>query len=245
MIKNLNVNKIHIPIIVQSFSNSKSIKIIYKNEYIKITKPKWYSIYEIKKYLNENAEYINKKYIEYKNELYINQANNTYEITKALYKGEIFDIILKKTQKEDSFVEIIDKCFVIFVGDNIDEKDIEEFKIKALKNYFYDLAKVYIISRVEKISRDINIKYSKIKIKECKTIWGSCSSKGNLNFNYKLIQMPEWVIDCIIIHELCHRVFLNHSEEFWKLVYKYCTKEQYDKMKKWLKENKRLLAEIP
>ncbi len=61
-------------------------------------------------------------------------------------------------------------------------------------------------------------KFNKINIKNQKTRWGSCSKSGNLNFNYKILFLPEIQRDYIIVHELCHLRELNHSRHFWRLV---------------------------
>ncbi len=60
--------------------------------------------------------------------------------------------------------------------------------------------------------------YGKVCIKNQKTRWGSCSSKRNLNFNYKIIFLPEHLVDYIIVHELCHLEEFNHGKRFWDLV---------------------------
>ncbi|MFA5158586.1 MAG: SprT family zinc-dependent metalloprotease [Patescibacteria group bacterium] len=60
--------------------------------------------------------------------------------------------------------------------------------------------------------------YNKLTIKNQKTCWGSCSRKANLNFNYKILFLPEAVQDYIIAHELCHLKAFNHSKTFWSLV---------------------------
>lgn len=63
-------------------------------------------------------------------------------------------------------------------------------------------------------------KYNSITVKSLKTKWWSCSSKGNLNFNYKLLFLPEWMADYIIVHELCHLQEMNHWPKFRQLVEK-------------------------
>ncbi len=55
-------------------------------------------------------------------------------------------------------------------------------------------------------------------IKNHKTRWGSCSELGNLNFNYKLIFLPDAIVDYIVVHEICHLIEFNHSQDFWRLV---------------------------
>ena len=75
----------------------------------------------------------------------------------------------------------------------------------------------------------------RVAIREQKTRWGSCSSKGNLNFNWKLIMAPPPVLDYVVIHELCHLWEFNHSPRFWALVERQMP--DYRPWKKWLKDH--------
>ena len=81
-------------------------------------------------------------------------------------------------------------------------------------------AKRYIPGKVAYYAEKIGVTYGRITIKHQKTRWGSCSSKGNLNFNCLLMLTPPQVIDSVIVHELCHRKHMNHSEKFYDEVLK-------------------------
>ncbi|MFA7088069.1 MAG: M48 family metallopeptidase [Patescibacteria group bacterium] len=79
-------------------------------------------------------------------------------------------------------------------------------------------ARLMIANRLEELNRYYNFKYGRISIRDQRTRWGSCSKKGNLNFNYRLMNLPERVRDYVIVHELCHLKEFNHSSRFWDLV---------------------------
>jgi predicted metal-dependent hydrolase len=81
-----------------------------------------------------------------------------------------------------------------------------------------DVALVLAKERVAYFNQAYKYRYNKIIIKNQKTRWGSCSRKGNLNFNYKIALLPSRLADYIIVHELCHLAEFNHSQKFWNLV---------------------------
>lgn len=91
-------------------------------------------------------------------------------------------------------------------------------------------AREVIARRTAYFADVMGVDYGRITIREQKTRWGSCSSAGNLNFNWKLILLPPEVLDYVVVHELAHRREMNHSENFWKIVeqvlpdYKECRK---------------------
>lgn len=91
-----------------------------------------------------------------------------------------------------------------------------------------------IPERVEYFAKVIGVTYGKITVRNQKTRWGSCSSKGNLNFNCLLMLAPPEVLDYVVVHELCHRKQMNHSKAFWLEVEKVLP--DYKEVRKWLKE---------
>lgn len=92
-----------------------------------------------------------------------------------------------------------------------------------------------IPKRVAYFAEIVGVTYGRITIRNQKSKWGSCSSKGNLNFNCLLMLMPTEVQDYIVVHELCHRKEMNHSPKFWAEVRKVLP--DYEKQKSWLKEH--------
>lgn len=89
--------------------------------------------------------------------------------------------------------------------------------------------------KVEKYARILQVTYGRITIRNQKTRWGSCSAKGNLNFNCLLMLAPDDVVDYVVVHELCHRLEMNHSLKFWKQVERILP--GYREQKEWLNIN--------
>ena len=121
---------------------------------------------------------------------------------------------LKTTQEQQGFAE------------KLTYEDIQKLADKAVQ---------YIPKRVEYYAPIVGVDYGRITIRNQKTKWGSCSAKGNLNFNCLLMLTPPEVIDSVVVHELCHRKEMNHSKKFYDEVLR--VYPDYHKWNKWLKVN--------
>ena len=100
-------------------------------------------------------------------------------------------------------------------------------------------AKTLIPDRTAYFARRLGVTYGRITIRCQKTRWGSCSSNGNLNFNCLLMLAPREVLDSVIVHELCHRKYMNHSSAFYAEVLRILP--EYRTLEQWLKKNGPLL----
>lgn len=120
------------------------------------------------------------------------------------------------------------------------EKDIESlqeegrFTEQEMKR-LHEMAKKVIPEKVAYYARIMGVTYGSISIRKQKTRWGSCSREGNLNFNCLLMMTPPEVLDYVVVHELSHRLEMNHSARFWTQVEKVLP--DYRGPRKWLKEH--------
>ena len=132
------------------------------------------------------------------------------------------------------------------------EKTLEKVSARAqvpklTEGELEDLVKLgrkVIPARTAEWARQVGVTYGRVTVKKQKTLWGSCSAKGNLNFNCLLLRCPEDVMDYVIVHELCHRKELNHSRRFWEEVERLLP--AYRTPLKWLKtEGQALISRMP
>lgn len=98
-----------------------------------------------------------------------------------------------------------------------------------------ELAKKIFERKCREYAEIMGVTYGRITIREQKTRWGSCSAAGNLNFNWRLVEMPEEIIDYLVVHELAHRREMNHSKAFWAIVEQ--TLPDYKVRREWLRKN--------
>ena len=106
---------------------------------------------------------------------------------------------------------------------------------EAERARYIKIARDIFTRKTEYYARLMGVTYGRISIREQKTRWGSCSAQGNLNFHWKLILMPPAILDYVVVHELAHRIEMNHSPRFWTQVERILP--DYRERRRWLKEN--------
>lgn len=110
---------------------------------------------------------------------------------------------------------------------------------KVLKEWYINRAKEKVIPRVTRHANELGVTFSEAKIVDNRYRWGSCTVKDNVNFNWRLIKAPMFVIDYVIVHELAHLLETNHTPRFWNIVR--AKAPSTDKAKAWLKEHGQIL----
>lgn len=160
------------------------------------------------------------------------QVNSDLSVTvrapRSASEKDIEEILKKKEAWISKHIEKIKKT-----KERLEAESTEKLTREKVIALAEEALKV-IPERVEYFAKVIGVTYGKITIRNQKTRWGSCSSKGNLNFNCFLMLAPPEVLDYVVVHELCHRKQMNHSKAFWLEVEKVLP--NYKEVRKWLKE---------
>ncbi|WP_373020937.1 M48 family metallopeptidase [Thiomicrorhabdus sp.] len=116
------------------------------------------------------------------------------------------------------------------------ESETVQAKIKlSIQQWFIEQSHAYIEPQLEIYARQIGVQAKSVTVKTYKSRWGSCYPDGRIQFNWKLMQAPSWVVDYVIVHELCHLVHANHSPDFWQLVERHYP--QTPQAKRWIKQH--------
>ena len=153
------------------------------------------------------------------------------ENEKILIVGKEYTLIFTASNEISSKI-VGAKIILKLLKNNFNNKEfIKREFLKIIKEFAITL----ITKRVNFYSKIIGNNPKSIKISHYKSKWGSCSFKGNLTFNWKIIFAPLEIIDYLVIHELCHLEHHNHSYKFWEKVKKF--NKEYLINRKWLKEN--------
>ena len=160
---------------------------------------------------------------------------------KKFINGEVFkllgkDLILKININDTKKTYIKNDYICLDLKNNTKNKK-EKIK-KELELFFRSFSERILKEKTLIESKKMNLKVKEIKVRSYKNRWGSCSSNGNISYNWKLIMAPERIINYVIIHELCHLIHFNHSRDYWREVSKKLP--NYKENKEWLKSNQYL-----
>lgn len=151
-----------------------------------------------------------------------------------------------KSNRRTFALEIKMNGLIVRAPNNATDEEIGAFVVKHkrwIENHILKMKKQKemadgaepLSERVRHYAEIIGVTYGRITIRNQRSRWGSCSAKGNLNFNCLLMLAPPEVIDSVIVHELCHRKVMNHSDKFYAEVLRVFP--NYSVCHKWLKEN--------
>jgi len=219
-----------IPVDIVRTDRRKSAEIQLTHDAIKVRVPNTLTDKAIESLINRRSEWIRNKLKE--------QSRHRKPIAKEFVSGEAFPYLgrnyrLKVSRGEQAEVKLICGYFRVIIP-----KDIEN-QPEVIRQLLIDWFKCHALERfrvkVERFSKMVGVTPNSVSIKDYKARWGSCSTSGDITFNWRIIHAPHSVVDYIVVHELCHMIEHNHSDKFWRIVQSIVPK--WKENRAWLKEH--------
>ena len=215
-------------IIIKRTNRKKTVSFRIKNQEVIISVPKFLSDNEIYNLVEIKIKWIkNKLALEKLNTVSIKRKYENGDI--FLYLGSEYSLKIKKSYRDNIYIK--DKNLILEAKNVLATNNIKN----NIKNWYITESKKYLTKTNSYYEILIGVKSNKLLFGQYKSKWGSCNSKKTISYDWRIIMAPFEVIHYLIIHELCHIKFPNHSIYFWKYVEKYMI--NYKIQKKWLKNN--------
>ena len=193
----------------------KSVGIQVKDGLLIVRAPKGIPDAKLNSILREREGWINKKLAEYE---------SCVKLNGDIIEGKVFLFLGKKYNTFEELREIASKTTGIKPRSNA-----------SIEKQYRKFSEVILPNTANYIAQSRGLQYRSVKLINSKAKWGSCDSKGVISLNWRLIMLPESIIEYIVTHELCHTLHLNHSARFWSAVEKHCPNAAA--AKKFLKQN--------
>ena len=215
-------------IIIKRTNRKKTVSFRIKNQEVIISVPKFLSDNEIYNLVEIKIKWIKDKLaLEKLNTVSIKRKYENGDI--FLYLGSEYSLKIKKSSRDNIYIK--DKNLIVEAKNVLTKNSIKN----NIKNWYISESKKYLTKTNSYYEILIGVKSNKLLFGQYKSKWGSCNSKKTISYDWRIIMAPFEVIHYLIIHELCHIKYPNHSKHFWKYVEKYMI--NYKIQKKWLKNN--------
>ena len=206
--------------------NKRAHRIIMRagTEFIRITVPVYATATDIERALERHGEKLRQqqKFSKKLIDTQYTAGHGRFRIEVKEYNG-----------KEFMWIHEPD-CATLMCPAECDFAERQEWLQKAVKNVIAEEAKKVLPKRLAELADGHGLKYSRCSVRDSHGRWGSCNTKGNISLSMYLILLPEELIDYVLLHELCHTLEMNHSENFWAKLENMC-KGNAKRMRKQLK----------
>ena len=222
--------------------NRKTIQFkVLTSTHLEITVPNHFPNASIEKILHEKCNWIVKQ-ISHLSATMANPINKsiTHGAT-VLYLGTPHTLVFTNNHNTQPTINLKDKQIIIDIP-LMNTAQTTLLVESLLKQWYLDSASNILSARTALWAAEINVQPKRITIKDQKTRWGSCSSKANINYNWRIVMAPVEVIDYLVIHELCHLRVPNHSALFWQEVSEFSP--NFKNHRNWLQTNGTILMGI-
>lgn len=210
-------------------NRTKSADVRVEDGVVSVVVPKTLELDRINKILDDKRQWI-------KNKIYLHRDAQP-NTTKEFVSGESFAYLgrnyrLKVVDGHFKPVKLVQGRLVITVPN---PKEYPHMVRNALVRWYKQHAELKLNEKIKRYAAIVGVEPESVGIKNFKSRWGSCSAKGHIDFNWKIIMAPNRMVDYVVIHELCHLKHHDHSPKFWKEVERVVP--DYQACKEWLKVN--------
>jgi len=234
--RKITVNGQTISYIIKRSTRAKHVRLEVGQETgLTVVIPSFYKLKHLPALLESKSNWILGKLTRYGQVQSLSDEKGPKSGDTISYLGRNLEVVKRQNRRNANSIKLERSRLVVAIGSASSRLNL------ILEQWYRMQAAKLIRERANKLSARLGLTYNRILIRGQKTRWGSCSYKGNLSFNWKLIMAPETVIDYVIIHELAHLKEMNHSKRFWELVAEHCP--QWREHKKWLKDHETELAD--
>jgi predicted metal-dependent hydrolase len=172
-------------------------------------------------------------------------SSNNFNLNNLLYIDGVPHNIVICFGRQKVHHDLAEKTLRVFIASRYRQYEMSSSaivqRVKSLiEQWFKASINDYLCQQLPLFSEKTLLHAKAFKVRKYKARWGSCNSRGELSFNYLLKMLPPWVVDYVIVHELCHLKHMNHSTSFWQLVENHCP--EFYLAKRWLKKNQASLS---
>lgn len=218
----------------------KTVAIQIKSSQVFVRAPMRTSVAFIQQFVDRKLGWIQRKLTEQK-QLLSFEPLAFFSGRQLLYLGEPLSLALTSGTRYD--IELAGSVLTLQLPERLaHEVSLSSGQARIYERltcWYKERAEKFLPERVAYYSEQTGLCANKLSIKRFKARWGSCDQKGHIKLNYLLMSAPIWVIDYVIIHELCHLQHLNHSPAFWQLVNSHFP--HFKQAKNWLRQHQQQL----
>jgi len=200
-------------VIVKRTDRRKSASISLDGDIVKVTVPKTLTDKRIKELINKRTPWIKTKLND--------QALRQPPKAKEYISGETLDYLgksyrLKVIEGDAQSIKMVGGYIVATILST--EKNRQDSAKRLLENWYIEKADKRLKAKTERLSKVVGVSPKSVSMKNYKSRWGSCSSNGELTYNWRIILTPHRIVDYVVVHELCHLLEHNHSPRYWRHV---------------------------
>lgn len=208
---------------------------------VRVTAPKGYSEAMAENLLLKKSKWVLRHLRRLETATHFSESLQFLHGTSLLYRGLPHELVLLADGGKKPHVTLHQQSIAVHLNELIGDNN-HPLVVSSLQAWYWNQAKTLLEQRTAYWAGQIGVWPSRLCLRDQKSRWGSCSSSGSINYNWRLILAPPDVLDYLVIHELCHLQHPNHSKAFWQFVASWCP--NYQLHRSWLKENGVLLGKL-